>query len=290
MSTTTTNFSLIKPGINDPTDQDLWGGYLNGDLDSIDNILKGWLYTSISGVTTVTAADAKKFYAADATGGGYNVTLPSGVPGGFSVTVKKIDASSNGVTIVGTIDGATNLILTTQYDSVQLVYTGTAWFTLSRYSGTDKTGIIEVFGGAAANIPSNFLLCDGAAVSRTTYAKLFTRIGTLWGAGNGTTTFNVPLLNNGYFLRGYSIDSTVDPSGPRAVGTSQTDAFQGHTHTVNVSGSSTSGTFALFRNNALDGAAGGYVQVPATDGTNGTPRTARETRPVNKTVCYVINV
>lgn len=40
--------------------------------------------------------------------------------------------------------------------------------------------------------PANFLICDGAAVSRTTYAVLFATIGTTYGAGNGTTTFNIP--------------------------------------------------------------------------------------------------
>jgi len=42
--------------------------------------------------------------------------------------------------------------------------------------------------------PSNWLPCDGAAVSRTTYADLFSAIGTTWGAGDGSTTFNVPNL------------------------------------------------------------------------------------------------
>jgi microcystin-dependent protein len=40
MSTTTTNYSLIKPAVNDPVDEDLWGGYLNTDLDSIDTLIK----------------------------------------------------------------------------------------------------------------------------------------------------------------------------------------------------------------------------------------------------------
>lgn len=40
MSTVTPNYGLIKPGVNDPTDQDLWGGYLNQDLDTIDTVMK----------------------------------------------------------------------------------------------------------------------------------------------------------------------------------------------------------------------------------------------------------
>lgn len=53
-------------------------------------------------------------------------------------------------------------------------------------------GVIMQFGGAAA--PAGYLLCDGTAISRTTYADLFAAIGVAYGAGNGTTTFNLPNL------------------------------------------------------------------------------------------------
>jgi len=51
-------------------------------------------------------------------------------------------------------------------------------------------GSIVMYGAASA--PTNWLLCDGTAVSRTTYADLFTAIGTTYGAGNGSSTFEVP--------------------------------------------------------------------------------------------------
>lgn len=54
------------------------------------------------------------------------------------------------------------------------------------------TGIIFDYAGSTA--PDGFLLCDGAAVSRATYAALFGVIGTTYGAGDGSTTFNVPDL------------------------------------------------------------------------------------------------
>ena len=62
-------------------------------------------------------------------------------------------------------------------------------------------GTIMAFAGNST--PSGFLLCDGSAVSRTTYADLFAAIGTTWGSGNGSTTFNLPNLN-GYWLKGSS--------------------------------------------------------------------------------------
>ncbi|MGN7977446.1 DUF859 family phage minor structural protein [Microbacterium sp. 22195] len=56
----------------------------------------------------------------------------------------------------------------------------------------EPVGILVAFAGATA--PSGWLLCDGSAVSRTTYATLFAVIGTAYGAGNGSSTFNVPDL------------------------------------------------------------------------------------------------
>lgn len=52
------------------------------------------------------------------------------------------------------------------------------------------SGTVNMFAGSSA--PTGWLLCDGAAVSRTTYAALFTAISTTWGVGDGSTTFNVP--------------------------------------------------------------------------------------------------
>lgn len=54
------------------------------------------------------------------------------------------------------------------------------------------TGTVQMFAGTST--PTGFLACDGSAVSRSTYAALFAVIGTTWGAGDGSTTFNVPDL------------------------------------------------------------------------------------------------
>lgn len=51
-------------------------------------------------------------------------------------------------------------------------------------------GVISMYAGSVA--PSGYLLCDGSAVSRSTYSALFAVIGTTYGAGNGSTTFNLP--------------------------------------------------------------------------------------------------
>jgi hypothetical protein len=57
---------------------------------------------------------------------------------------------------------------------------------------TEKPGMIKPFAGTT--IPTGYLLCDGSAVSRTTYADLFAAIGTTYGSGDGNSTFNLPSL------------------------------------------------------------------------------------------------
>lgn len=63
---------------------------------------------------------------------------------------------------------------------------------LATQTGTFPAGAIIPFGGSSA--PSGWLLCAGQAVSRTTYANLYSIIGTTYGAGDGSTTFNLPDL------------------------------------------------------------------------------------------------
>lgn len=55
---------------------------------------------------------------------------------------------------------------------------------------TLPAGLVLDFAGSTA--PTGYLVCDGSAVSRTTYARLFEAISTTWGAGDGSTTFNLP--------------------------------------------------------------------------------------------------
>lgn len=58
------------------------------------------------------------------------------------------------------------------------------------YAKVDPAGRVEQYAGSAA--PSGWLECDGSAVSRATYARLFMAISTTWGTGDGSTTFNLP--------------------------------------------------------------------------------------------------
>ena len=85
-------------------------------------------------------------------------------------------------------------------------------------------GIIHAYAGSTA--PDGYLMCDGSAVSRTTYAALFAAIGTTYGAGNGSTTFNLPDLQGRFPLGAGAGDGLT----ARTVG--QKDGEEGHAITI----------------------------------------------------------
>lgn len=89
--------------------------------------------------------------------------------------------------------------------------------------GAIQAGFMMDFGGTAA--PAGWLACDGQAVSRATYADLFAAIGTTWGAGDGSTTFNVPGMTSRF--RRHRDNSTL----AGVVGILQSPANLAHTHT-----------------------------------------------------------
>jgi phage-related tail fiber protein len=103
-------------------------------------------------------------------------------------------------------------------------------------------------------------------------------IGTTFGVGDDSTTFALPDLR-GEFLRGWDNARGVD--GSRVFGTTQTDAMQGHFHNFgqrnNVNGAG-GGSYPW---GVSEGGPNYATGSPITDGTNGTPRTAAETRPRN---------
>ncbi|QSY98662.1 tail fiber protein (plasmid) [Rhizobium bangladeshense] len=86
----------------------------------------------------------------------------------------------------------------------------------------------QVVSFAQGSAPVGYLKCNGAAVSRTSYAGLFAAIGTTYGVGDGSTTFNLPDLR-GEFIRGLDDGRGVDTG--RALGSAQAQSIQSHTHT-----------------------------------------------------------
>ncbi len=145
------------------------------------------------------------------------------------------------------------------------------------------TGAILPFGGTSA--PAGYLICNGAAVSRSVYLDLFAVIGTAFGGGDGRTTFNIPDLR-GLFLRGRDggagrdMDrawrSSLLPGGNAGdnVGSYQQDEIKAHTHTV----------WQPYGNGAANGHGAQDVDRAIESGSTG----GSETRPKNVYVNFII--
>lgn len=157
-------------------------------------------------------------------------------------------------------------------------------------------GIILPFAGQVA--PDGWLLCQGQAISRTVYARLYTAIQTSHGSGDGATTFNIPDYR-GRFLRGTANGSANDPDRATrtamnpggatgdAVGSVQSDDVKPHTHSLSGN---------LYNNNDAMGN-GSVVSVGSTGllasgtwggGAQANNNSGNESRPKNASVNYII--
>lgn len=151
-----------------------------------------------------------------------------------------------------------------------------------------------IFAYAGSSIPTGWLDCDGSAVSRTTYADLFTAIGTTWGAGDGSTTFNIPDLRSAT-LRGVGTPTLYTSNTVIALAQTIDDQAQGHKHSDPTRGFitassqiSNSGTDPVEVNASTYTAKSYYATTMRDDGTNGTPRIGLETTGKARGVFYII--
>lgn len=86
----------------------------------------------------------------------------------------------------------------------------------SGYSAGVKVGMIVPFSGT--QVPDGFLICDGSAISRTLYSDLFAAIGTTYGSGDGSTTFNLPNFVNRTFWGGSTSGTVLNGNVPNITG------------------------------------------------------------------------
>jgi microcystin-dependent protein len=107
----------------------------------------------------------------------------------------------------------------------------------------ESNSVAKVDWFARNTAPTGWLKANGAAVSRTTYERLFNVIGTTYGVGDGSTTFNLPDLR-GEFIRGWDDGRGVDTG--RAFGSAQADELKSHNHSI---GTALAGGSAFFLGN-----------------------------------------
>ena len=138
---------------------------------------------------------------------------------------------TNAAITTSKISGPGNNALTTGTSGQTLVSNGDGTFKWR--TGVDPVGSITLFGGASA--PDGWLLCDGSEISRTTYADLFDIIGTTYGIGDGSTTFNLPNLRGnipvGLNIADASFDTLGKIGGSKDYALTVND-LPAHTHAI----------------------------------------------------------
>lgn len=185
-------------------------------------------------------------------------TKPSRLGGAGFLIVHRTAANSASQTITGA-DGA----------SYTRTYQSSSW---GGWRTQTPIGSVTAYAGTAP--PEGWIICNGSAISRTTYAALYSALGARYGGGDGSTTFNIPDLR-GEFIRGFDAGRGVD-SG-RGLGSHQGDMFRSHTH-----------NFPTYGYNYANkgGSSSPHAQGHTTSTTHGAG--GHETRPRNVALNYCI--
>ena len=119
-------------------------------------------------------------------------------------------------------------------------------FTGGNLTGIEGIPTATIVPWSDSSVPSGFLECDGSAVSRSTYADLFAIVGTTYGSGDGSTTFNVPDLQDNVAVGksgtknlastggANTVSSTGNVGGSTANATLSTAQLASHNHPTNL--------------------------------------------------------
>jgi microcystin-dependent protein len=242
--TTTTTYGLTKPEIG--ASEDTWGTKINANLDTIDDLLDG------------TTAIAPNLTAGSWKVGGTAVTATAAELNLLDGTTLDLPSVTATATELNYVDGVTSAIQT-QLDAKQpldseltaiaaltptsgnvITGNGTTWVSSAPVETTPSGAIISYAGASA---PSGWLLCGGQAVSRSTYSSLFSVVGTTYGAGDGSSTFNLPDLRDRFVLgnstqgssdagRVSNYTTTLGATGGEDAHTLTTSEIPSHTHTI----------------------------------------------------------
>ena len=142
--------------------------------------------------------------------------------------------------------------------------------------GSVPVGTLIDYGGVSA--PTGFLVCNGSLVSRTTYATLFSAIGTVWGAGNGSTTFAIPNLQGRFAIGSDSSRAVGDLGGTENVALTS-GQIPAHTHS--------DGTLTTTTVSSHSHGDGSYTAGGATSHTHGSGTYGTDTEPAHShTISY----
>jgi hypothetical protein len=211
-TTTNTNWNLMEQAVAGVQSISLSNANytlsdLNGASDESRNMVIVVGGSQSSSHQVIAPLVEKVYVVVNNTSGGYPITFGGAtgfvvtIPNGYSTLVycngtnfyAGITAISSNLGVLGNLDVAGSTLLESTLDvNGDTVLLGD----LTVAGATNIVPVGTVVAYASTSPPSGFLLCNGQAVSRGTYASLFALVGTTFGAGDFTTTFNLPFLPN----------------------------------------------------------------------------------------------
>lgn len=240
--------------------------------------------SGISGTASVNYISPTYFF--------YSATLTPANIAVASISLANVAASSPTITISppNPLSASYALTLPSALPASQAILemssTGVITAVPTDFQSLTPSGGVIMYAGTS--IPTGWLLCNGQAVSRSVYATLFGAIGTTFGSGDGSTTFNVP-NTGGVFVRSAGSQTIGGVGYSSTLGVSQSDSFQNHTHAIPV-------PIGSAYIEGLIGAALGFGTegvsstgtVATSTGNSNSGRSDTETRPANISLNYII--
>ncbi|MEM7179722.1 MAG: phage tail protein [Spirochaetota bacterium] len=213
----------------------------------------------------------------------------------FAVTVGTLNTFTSGSSVSSSQINANFATLKTAIEGLNTeVQTN-----LTSITNIVPVGTILPYTGDVSTPPTGYFHCNGGTISRTDYPALFALLGTTWGSGDGSTTFNLPDCREAAAIGAGTSTYAYTQHNPKTFGTYQNDQLQGfEKYVVNAN--------PEYLISTVTGGTGGFTYSGGpiantdtfsdrvktlgfiSDGSNGTPRTGSETRGKQFVVNFII--
>ena len=192
----------------------------------------GSVITIPNGVTAQVYTDGTNFYSAQ-TGSAGNFTVNGTLTASGVTDTGSLSAASLSVSGAATFSTSPTAPTPTTGDNTTKVATTSFVNSSITANPSVLTGTIQMWPTTSA--PSGYLLCNGTAVSRSTYSALYAVIGTTFGTGDGSTTFNLPNYADKMPIGAGTIAASIGATGGSATTTLSVSNLPSHNHSASVS-------------------------------------------------------
>jgi microcystin-dependent protein len=285
----TPNLNLTKPEVG--SSPDTWGDKTNADWDIVDGVFAATGTGTVvrrnaagnagvgPGIDIVGPVATTRFISWFTTtfrrwAFGVNNAAESGTNAGSDLALVRYDDSGSVIDAPITMARSTGIAIFASTPKVaptnDIYHQGNLPAVIATVS--EPIGTVKMYVGITDPAGGSYMLCDGRAISRTTYATLFGIISTTFGVGDGTTTFNIPNTAERVIVGKSNAQSLIPQYDARILGaaigeglhTLSANELAAHSHPITDPGHTHAFTYQQTNNNPGTGAAGVVARLSAT--------------------------